>query len=98
MNDLRHTRFQDVTFHAGQTRSGLLAGKPALEGSKTGYYLEGTTDDAWASPESLRQASFGDADLRGATFENVDLFHIDFRGTLLDDALRSQARQAGAIL
>lgn len=96
--DLRNALFRQVNFHAGSSRSGLLLDKPAREGSMTGYYAEGSTDDAWASPESIRQASFRDADLRGAQFVETDLFRVDFRGARLDRELRQQAEKAGAIL
>jgi uncharacterized protein YjbI with pentapeptide repeats len=96
--DLRDARFVNVNFHAGSARAGMLLGKPALEGSMTGFYVEGTTDDAWASPESIRQASFQGADLRAATFESTNLFRVDFRGAILLPALRAQALKDGAIL
>ncbi|MBL4847376.1 MAG: pentapeptide repeat-containing protein, partial [Planctomycetes bacterium] len=95
--DLRNSIFEEVTFHAGSSRSGLLLGGPASEGTRTGYY-EGTNDDAWSPPESVRQASFCGADLRGASFRSTDLFRVDFRDALLDPELRTQAEQAGAIL
>lgn len=96
--DLRGATFQGVSFQAGSSRAGLLVGKPALEGSMTGYYAEGTTDEAWAAPETLRQASFVGADLRGARFRSTNLFRVDLRGAALDDGLRAQAREQGALL
>ncbi len=96
--DLRGAVFEGVRFQAGSSRSGLLVGKPALEGSMTGFYVEGTTDDAWAAPESLRQASFRGADLRGATFAATNLFRVDLRGARLERDLREQAREQGALL
>ncbi len=96
--DLRRAIFDRVDFQAGSSRAGLLLGKPALEGSMTGFYAEGTTDDAWTPPEATRQASFVGADLRGARFEHTDLFRVDFRGARLDLNLREQAKKAGALL
>ncbi len=96
--ELRDSNFTSVNFHAGSSRAGLLLGKPALEGNMTGFYREGTTDDAWASPESIRQASFRGADLRGATFVDTNLFRVDFRGARMDPALLAQARTDGALL
>jgi uncharacterized protein YjbI with pentapeptide repeats len=98
--DLRQARFEGVTFHAGSSRSGILTRNdaPALEGNMTGYYQEGTTDDAWAPPESIRVANFQGADLRGARFEATDLFRVDLRGARLDPETRAQAVRAGAVL
>ncbi len=96
--DLRGAIFDRVDFQAGSSRAGLLLGKPALEGSMTGYYAEGASDDAWAPPEAIRQASFVGADLRGARFVNTDLFRVDLRGARLHAELRAQARAAGALL
>ncbi|MCO5165075.1 MAG: pentapeptide repeat-containing protein [Planctomycetes bacterium] len=96
--DLRGSLFDQVSFQAGSSRAGLLVGKPALEGSMTGYYAEGTTDEAWTPPEALRQASFVDADLRGARFRSTNLFRVDLRGARLEPGLREQAREQGALL
>jgi uncharacterized protein YjbI with pentapeptide repeats len=96
--DLRDALFSAVSFQMGSARSGLLIGKPALEGSMTGFYAEGTTDDAWAPPESLRQASFYGADLRGARFSNTNLFRVDLREARLDPEVERQARDQGALL
>lgn len=96
--DLRGAVFEMVDFHAGSSRSGLLLGKPALEGNMTGFYVEGTTDDSWSSPDSIRTASFRGADLRGAVFHDTDLFRVDFRGAILGVGLRDDALRAGAIL
>lgn len=96
--DLRDAQFSSVSFQMGSARSGLLIGKPALEGSMTGFYAEGTTDDAWAPPESLCQASFFGADLRGARFWSTNLFRVDLREARLDPDVERQARDQGALL
>ncbi len=96
--DLQNAVFSKCNFHAGSSRSGLLLGKPALEGNMTRYYQEGTTDDAWASPDAIVVASFRGADLRGASFFDTDLFRVDFRGALMSDGLRAEALRQGAIL
>jgi uncharacterized protein YjbI with pentapeptide repeats len=92
--DLPGASFLRVGF-GGSTRSGLLVGAPPLEGSRTGFYAEGTTDDPWR--ESCR-ASFRGAELRGACFEGTSLARVDLRGAALDSRLRAQARAEGAIL
>ncbi|HZU98509.1 MAG TPA: pentapeptide repeat-containing protein [Planctomycetota bacterium] len=96
--NLQNAVFSKCNFHAGSSRSGLLLGKPALEGNMTRFYQEGTTDDAWASPDSIVVASFRGADLRGASFFDTDLFRVDFRGALMSDGLRAEALRQGAIL
>jgi uncharacterized protein YjbI with pentapeptide repeats len=96
--DLRGAVFARCNFHAGSSRAGLLLGGAALEGNMTGYYKEGTTDDAWASPDSIRVASFQGADLDGARFVDTDLFRVDFRGAKLSRELRDFAQRSGAIL
>jgi len=96
--DLRRASFAKVNFHAGSSRAGLLLDQAPMEGSKTGFYSEGATDDAWAPPESIRTADFRGADLREATFVDCDLFRVDLRGARLSPELEAQARQAGAIL
>jgi uncharacterized protein YjbI with pentapeptide repeats len=95
---LERALFSKCNFHAGSSRAGLLLGKPALEGNMTGYYNEGTTDDQWASPDSIRVASFRGADLRGARFVDTDLFRVDFRGATMDPELRAEAIKQGAIV
>jgi uncharacterized protein YjbI with pentapeptide repeats len=96
--DLRGVSFTRVRFQAGSSREGLLTGKAALEGNMTGYYVEGASDDAWTRPESIAQASFRGADLRGARFESTNLFRVDLRGAHMDPDLCAQALAHGAIL
>jgi uncharacterized protein YjbI with pentapeptide repeats len=96
--DLRDARFVGVDFHGGSSRAGLLIDKPALEGNKTGFYVEGAVDEAWASPESLAHASFRNCDLRGARFAETNLFRVDFRGARLDEVVRGQVVAAGGIV
>jgi uncharacterized protein YjbI with pentapeptide repeats len=64
----------------------------------TGYYAEGSTDDAWTPPEAIRSASFRGCDLRGSRFIDCDLSRVDLRGAALDPPLRDLARKHGAIL
>jgi len=96
--DLREARFEpDVRFELGSTREGMLLGEPASEGTRTGYYAEGTTDEAWSTQPDLPLASFRGADLRGVTF-GPSLFRLDLRGATLDPELRERARKEGALL
>lgn len=96
--DLREARFEpDVRFELGSTREGMLLGGSASEGTRTGYYAEGTTDEAWATQPDLPLASFRGADLRGVTF-GPSLFRLDLRGARLDPELRERARKEGALL
>jgi uncharacterized protein YjbI with pentapeptide repeats len=90
--------FEEVSFHAGSSRSGLLLNKPALEGNMTHYYTENHKDDVWGRPESIRHANFNGANLIGARFINTNLFRVDFRGAKLDPGLRRMARKHEAIL
>jgi uncharacterized protein YjbI with pentapeptide repeats len=96
--DLRASTWRSCDFQAGSSRAGLLLGKPALEGTMTGYYAEGSTDDAWTPPEAIRSASFRGCDLRGSRFIDCDLSRVDLRGAALDPPLRDLARKHGAIL
>ncbi|MCA8923577.1 MAG: pentapeptide repeat-containing protein [Planctomycetes bacterium] len=95
--DLRDAVFEEVRFELGSTREGLLLGEPASEGTRSGYYAEGTTDDAWATQPDLPLASFREADLRGASFSG-SLFRLDLRGATLDPELRARAKREGALL
>ncbi len=96
--DLQGAVFAECDFHVGSSRAGLLIGKPALEGNMTGYYVEGTTDDQWASADSVKVVSFRGADLTGARFVRTDLFRVDFRGAVMDATLRADAVKQGAIV
>ena len=69
-----------------------------LNMTETGFYVEGTTDDDWTSPDAIRQASFRECDLRGTRFVGTNLFRIDFRGSELDVGLRRRAILEGAIV
>ncbi len=96
--DLRLTAWSRVSFHVGSTRSGLLVGAPALEGSMTGLYAAEAAVDERLAPDDACAASLRGCDLRWARFEGTSLFKVDLRGARLDPPLREQARRDGALL
>lgn len=96
--DLREAIFDNCTFHAGSSRSGLVGTPLASEGTRTGFYTDEATEQGFKSPDEIRKADLRGADLRGARLNDLDLYLVDLRGAKLDPATYDWARRCGAIL
>ncbi len=100
--DLRGATFNRADFQPGPgSRSGLTdpaTRTDALHGSKSGFYADDVADGVYLEPDQLRTADLREADLRGATFKNTDLFRVDLRGARMDPALMKMARQMRAFV
>jgi uncharacterized protein YjbI with pentapeptide repeats len=96
--DLRKANLTGASFHAGSTRSGLLASVVPCEGSRTGFYTDDFNDRDYKRPEEIRKANLCGADLRGATIERVDFYLVDLRGARYTRKQGKWLRKCGAIL
>ena len=74
------------------------AAQSPCEGSRTGFYTDDSTEQAFKSPEEIRKANLRGADLRGAIIIGVDFYLVDLRGARLDPKQLPHIRRSGAIL
>ena len=97
--DLGNANLTGASFHAGSTRSGLVASVVPSEGSRTGFYTDDFNDRDYKRPEEIRKANLCGADLRGATIARVDFYLVDLRGARITRESRGKwFRKCGAIL
>lgn len=97
--DLRDANLGEARFGLGSTRCGVLpTGLPPLEGSRTGFYVDGAVDLVWRDPALVRRANLRFADLRGAIVKYADFYLVDLRDAVYDDAQREHFHRCGAIL
>ncbi|MHC4451074.1 MAG: pentapeptide repeat-containing protein [Planctomycetota bacterium] len=96
--DLRDAKLDRAVFQMGSTREGLVDSPIACEGSRTGYYTDDFDEQSFKSPEEIRKANLGGADLRGARVHRTDFYLVDLRDAKYDAAQEKHFRRTGAIL
>lgn len=96
--DLTDVDFTHASFHLGSTRSGLLAGMPAMWGSMTGFYTSDDVEVEHLPPELVRKANLRACDLRGASVTGCDFYLVDLRGARFTPDQAEHFRSCRAIL
>ncbi len=96
--DLRNADLHGASFHLGSSRSGLVPGGIASEGTRTGFYTDEYCEQTFRAPEEIRKANLRFADLRGAKVEDCDFYLVDLRGAIFSSGQRRHFERANAIL
>jgi uncharacterized protein YjbI with pentapeptide repeats len=96
--NLRDADLRDAAFHMGSSRSGLVGGPIASEGTRTGFYTDEYEELHYKAAEEIRKANLCGADLRGAQIDDVDFYLVDLRDARYGADQEVHLRRCGAIL
>lgn len=96
--DLRASDLRRISFHMGSSRSGLVQGVIASEGSRMGFYTDERKETHFKAPEAIRLASLRGADLRGANLTQADFYLVDLRGAKYSAEQYAWFKKCGALL
>lgn len=96
--DLSNADLDGATFHMGTTRSGLVDGTLASEGTWTGFYTDEYFEQSFRAPETIRKANLRGANFHGARIGGVDFYLVDLRGARYSPDQRRHFERCRAIL